>query len=115
MSPIRPDDPPPFDDGEYAVLQVPDAWHVLSLVFFIAALGARFLVRFLPQWRGIWFRPVLTAFLVPVLAGLGLLFGLIALRNPATRGVGRIAVFLNLIVLVLSALAIAAFYWILPD
>ena len=115
MSPTRSDDPPPFDEGEYAVLKVPDAWHVLSLVFFIAALGSRFLVRFLPQGRGIWFRPVLTAYLVPVLAGIGLLFGLIGLRNPATRGVARIAVFLNLIVLVLSAFAIAAFYWIMPD
>lgn len=115
MSTRKTDDPPPFDEGEYAVLQVPDAWHVLSLIFFIAALGARFLVRFLPQGRGIFYRPVLTAFSVPALAGLGLLFGLVALRNPATRGVARIAVFLNLIVLALSALAIAAFYWILPD
>jgi len=115
MSAIHPDDPPPFNEGEYAVLQVPDAWHVLSLVFFIAALGARFLVRFLPQGRGIFYRPVLTAFSVPVLAGLGLLFGLIGLRNPATRGVARIAVFLNLIVLVLSALALAAYFWIMPN
>lgn len=115
MSAIRHDDPPPFDEGEYAVLQVPDAWHVLSLVFFIAALGARFLVRLLPQGRGIFYRPVLTAFSVPVFAGLGLLFGLIGLRNPVTRAVARIAVFLNLIVLVLSALALAAFYWIMPD
>lgn len=115
MSPPQSDDPPPFDEGEYAVLQVPHAWHVLSLVFFLAALGSRFVVRVLPMWRGIWFRPVLTAYLVPVLAGIGLLFGLIALRNPATRGVARVAVFLNLIVLVLSALAIAVFFWILPD
>jgi hypothetical protein len=70
MSAMHPDDPPPLDEGEYAVLQVPDAWHVLSLIFFIAALGARFLVRFLPQGRGIFYRPVLTAFSVPVLAGL---------------------------------------------
>jgi len=115
MSATRPDDPTPFDEGEYAVLQVPDAWHVLSLVFFIAALGARFLVRFLPQGRGFFYRPVLTAFTVPVLAGLGLLFGLVALRNPATRGVARVAVFLNAIVLVLSALALGAFFYILPD
>ncbi|MFL6203364.1 MAG: hypothetical protein ACJ76J_29710 [Thermoanaerobaculia bacterium] len=115
MSATRPDDPTPFDEGEYSVLQVPDAWHVLSLVFFIAALGSRFLVRFLPQGRGFFYRPVLTAFTVPVLGGLGLLFGLIALRNPATRGVARVAVFLNAIVLVLSALALAAFFYILPD
>lgn len=112
---LHPDDPPPFDEGEYAVLKMPDSWHVLSLAFFIAALGARFLVRFLPQGRGFFYRPVLTAFSVPVLAGIGLLFGLVALRNPATRGLGRIAVFLNLIVLVLSALALAVFFYILPD
>jgi hypothetical protein len=114
MSATHPDDPPPFDEGEYAVLQVPDAWHVLSLVFFIAALGARFLVQFLPQGRGFFYRPVLTAFSVPALAGIGLLFGLVGLRNPATRGVARVAVFLNLIVLVLSALALAAFFYIMP-
>ncbi|MEA2560663.1 MAG: hypothetical protein QOH06_2167 [Acidobacteriota bacterium] len=115
MSAIHPDDPKPFDEGEYAVLQVPDAWHVLSLVFFIAALGARFLVRLLPQGRGFFYRPVLTAFSVPVLAGLGLLVGLVGLRNPVTRSVARVAVFLNLVVLVLSALVLAAFYWIMPD
>jgi hypothetical protein len=103
-----------LDEGEYAVLQVPDAWHVVSLIFFIAALGARYLVQLLPQGRGFFYRPVLTAFSVPVLAGLGLLFGLIALRNPATRSVGRIAVFLNLIVLALSAIAIVIFFRILP-
>ncbi len=115
MSATGPDDPLPFDEGEYSVLQVPDAWHVLSLIFFIGALGARFLVRLLPQGRGFFYRPVLTAFTVPVLAGLGLLFGLVALRNPATRGVARVAVFLNAIVLVLSALALAVFFYILPE
>lgn len=109
------DDPTPFDEGEYAVLQVPDAWHVLSLAFFAAALGSRFLVRFLPQGYGFFYRPVLTAFLVPALAGLGLLFGLAGLHRPESRGVARVAVFLNLIVLVLSALALAAFFYIMPD
>jgi hypothetical protein len=115
MSAPVPDDPQPFDDGEYSVLQMPDAWHVLSLVFFAAALGARFLVALLPRGHGIFYRPILTALSVPVLATIGLLFGLVGLRRPATRGVARIAVLLNLIVLGLSALLIAAFYYILPD
>jgi hypothetical protein len=114
MSVPGPDDPLPYDEGEYSVLQMPDAWHVLSLAFFAAALGARFLVAFLPSGRGIFYRPILTAFSVPVLATVGLLFGLVGLHRPATRSVARIAVFLNLIVLGLSALAIAAFYYILP-
>ena len=108
-------DPPPYDEGEYAVLRVPDAWHVLSLAFFAAALGSRFLVRFLPQGRGFFYRPVLTAFLVPALAGLGLLFGLAGLRRPGTRNVARVAVLLNLIVLVLSALALTVYFSITPD
>jgi hypothetical protein len=45
---------------------------------------------------------------------IGLLFGLVGLRRPDTRSVARIAVLLNLIVLGLSAVAIAAFYYILP-
>jgi hypothetical protein len=110
----RPDDPPPVDDGEYAVLQVPDVWHVISLVFFAAALGARFLVALLPSGRGVFYRPVLTAFSVPVLAAIGLLFGLAGLRRPSSRSVARVAVLLNLIVLGLSAVAIAVFYYILP-
>jgi hypothetical protein len=114
MSAPGPDDPLPYDEGEYSVLQMPDAWHVLSLAFFAAALGARFLVAFLPSGRGLFYRPILTAFSVPVLATVGLLFGLVGLRRPATRGVARIAVLLNLIVLGLSAVAIAAFYYILP-
>jgi hypothetical protein len=109
------DDPPPFDQGEYAVLRVPDAWHVLSLIFFLASLGSRFLVRFLPSGRGFFYRPVLSAFMVPVLAGIGLLLGLAGLRRPSTRGVARVAVFLNAIVLVLSALGLAVFFYILPD
>jgi hypothetical protein len=114
MSAYTPDDPLPYDEGEYSVLRMPDAWHVVSLVFFLAALGARFLVAFLPSGRGIFYRPILTAFSVPVLATVGLLFGLVGLRRPASRSVARIAVLLNLIVLGLSALAIAVFYYILP-
>jgi hypothetical protein len=114
MSAPAPDDPLPFDEGEYSVLQTPDVWHVISLMFFAASLGARFLVAFLPSGRGLFYRPILTAFSVPVLATVGLLFGLVGLRRPASRSVARIAVLLNLVVLALSAVAIAIFYYILP-
>lgn len=114
MNAPAPDDPLPFNEGEYSVLQMPDAWHVVSLIFFVASLGARFLVAFLPSGRGIFYRPILTAFSVPVLATFGLVFGLIGLRRPESRGVARVAVLLNLIVLALSAMAIAVFYYIMP-
>jgi fumarate reductase subunit C len=107
--------PDPFG-GEYGVVSVPDAWHVLSLLCFLASLGARFVAYLMPAGlRGFFYRPVLAALLVPAFAGLGMLFGLIALRKPETRGMARIALGLNGIVLVLSGIALAAFFYILPD
>jgi hypothetical protein len=111
------DEPPPFADGEYSAIEVPDAWHVLSLVCFVAALGARFLVGLLPSMRGTgpYFRPMMTAMAVPTFAAVGLLFGLVGLRSARTRGAAKIGILLNLIVLALSGLALFAFYKILPD
>lgn len=108
--------PDPFG-GEYAAVSTPDAWHVLSLLCFLAALGARFLAGLVPGGlRGYFFyRPVLAAFLVPAFAVAGILFGLLGLRKPETRGAARLALALNGIVLFLSALALAAFFYILPD
>lgn len=121
MSTLAPeDDPPAFADGadgEYGAIEVPDAWHVLSLVFFVAALGARFLVGLLPAVSGAgpFFRPMMSAMAVPTFAAAGLLFGLVGLRSARTRGAARIGILLNLIVLALSGLAFFAFYKILPD
>jgi hypothetical protein len=44
---------------------------------------------------------------------LGLLFGLLGLRNPEGRGIARIGVFLNATVLVLGVLAFVVFFRIL--
>jgi len=108
--------PDPFG-GEYAAVSTPDAWHVLSLLCFLAALGARFLAALMPgNPRGYFFyRPMLTAFLVPAFAVVGILFGLLGLRKPETRSAARLALALNGVVLFLSALAIGAFFYILPD
>jgi hypothetical protein len=109
--------------GEYGVVALPDAWHVLSLACFLAALGARFLAALLPRgfshgwppgWGGFLYRPLLTALLVPAFAGLGLLFGLLGLRRPESRSAARLALGLNGIVLALSALALLAYFAILP-
>lgn len=113
MDKERPSDP---FGGEYGVVAMPDAWHVLSLVCFLTALGARFVAALMPRnLGGFLYRPVLAALLVPAFAALGIAFGLVALRKPETRGAGRIAVALNAIVLALSALALGAFFYILPD
>ena len=112
---IHDDTPEPLV-GEYGTVTLPHAWHVLSLVFFAAAMGARFLTALVPREliAGIIWRPVLTAFTVPLLATIGLLCALIGLRRPEGRGAAKIALFLNATVLLLSGLALWAFFWILP-
>ena len=109
------DDFPETDDGEYGVIRIPDAWHVLSLLCFLSALGARFLIALIPaEVHTFVYRPVLTAFSVPAVALVGVFCGLLGLRNPAGRSTARVALFLNGVVLVIGGLAITAFYWIMP-
>ncbi len=104
---------PHYVEGEYAPLNTPDAWHVASLACFAASLGARFIVKILPFGSPFYGRAFLSALTVLVLAALGLVFGLLGLRNPEGRGIARIGVFLNATVLVLGTLGMAWFYRIL--
>ena len=106
--------PPP--DDEYATVQVGGGLGVLSLLFFVLSLGSRFLVELLPRdWRPFPWRILLPALGVPVLAGIGLVFGLLGLRTQRGRGFAKVGVFLNAVAIALSVLAILAFFWILPD
>jgi len=110
---MRDDEFPDPTGGEYGVVRVPDTWHILSLIFFLAALGSRFLTSLIPtEVNPHLYRPFLTAVLVPILALVGLLCGLLGLRNPAGRSTARVALFLNGVTLVLGLLAVAAFYYI---
>jgi hypothetical protein len=105
-------------DGAYGPVGSPGGFHVLSLLCFLAALGARFITPLLPRdlVRSVFMsRQVAAAFLVPLLAILGLLCGLVALRKPETRSTAKIALGLNAVVLALSGLALWAFFWILPE
>ena len=106
---------PHYTEGEYGALDLPDAWHVVSLAFFAASLAARFLVRLLPAGSTFFGRVFLPGITVFVLAVLGLLCGLLGLRKARGRGLARVGVFLNATVLALSALATALFFYILPD
>lgn len=105
---------PHYTEGEYGALDMPDAWHVASLACFAASLGARFIVKLLPFGSPFFGRAFLSALTVLVLAALGLIFGLLGLRNPEGRGIARIGVFLNATVLVLGTLAVVLFFRILP-
>lgn len=103
--------------GEYAPIEVRGRWFGwLSLLFFVASLFARFLVAAVaPADLGFFRKAFLTTMSVPILAGIGLLFGLIGSRLGTQKGLARSGLWLNLIVLILSGLAIAAFYAIMPD
>ena len=110
------DDIPEPVGGEYGTITLPHAWHVLSLLFFAAAMGARFLTALVPREliAGIIWRPVLTLFSVPFFALLGVLFALIGLRYPEGKAAAKIALFLNVTVLALSGLALAWFFERMP-
>jgi hypothetical protein len=107
----------PIDAGErddaYAPLEAPDALPVLSLLFFAAALASRPLARLLPRDLVPWPRAVLVPVAVAILASsIGALLAAVSLRNPKRRGIARLALLLNAVVLVLTALAGAAMIWI---
>jgi uncharacterized membrane protein YjjP (DUF1212 family) len=109
------DEFPDLTTGEYAVIRMPEAWHVVSLLCFLAAVGARFLTALIPrELSPLFYRPLLTAFAVPVLALLGILFGLLGLMSPEGRSTARVALFLNGVTFVIGVAVLAAFYWILP-
>ncbi len=101
------------DDG-YAPVETVEAWPVLSLLCFAASLGARLLSRLVPRE----FRPYPWGVVLPVgiaasLALLGILFALAGLARQRGRGLARIALLLNAIVLVLTVLAALAMVYIL--
>jgi hypothetical protein len=114
---IEPASPVPVDpvpDDEYAALDVSTGWPVLSLVCFLGALGARFLVGLVPREVVGWpWRLVLPVLGVLGLSFLGLVFGLLGLRRVEHRGLARAGILLNAVGLVLGVLAVAAFFWIL--
>ena len=103
-------------DDEYAPLDLGVGLHVVSLLFFCGALASRHLVALLPaEYQRFPTGIFLTALGVPAMSGVGLLVGLVGLRRRDGGGLAKIAVFLNATALVLSGLAILAFFLILPD
>ena len=103
-----------YTEGEYGALDLPDGWHVASLACFAASLAARFLVRLLPAGHSYFGRIFLPGIAVFVLAGLGLLCGLLGLRKARGRGLAKVGVFLNATVLALATLATILFFRLLP-
>jgi hypothetical protein len=103
---------------EYAPLAVRGGWlGGLSMLLFVAAVGARFWVGAVaPAGTGFFRRAFLTSVAVPIISGIGLLIGLVGMRLGG-RGatLARLGVWLNLVVVVLGSLLLAAFFWIFPN
>jgi hypothetical protein len=101
-------------DGAYAPLEAPDILPLLSLLCFSGALAARPLVRLLPRdWRLYPWGLAAPALLATGFALVGLLLALVSRHRASRRGLARVGVLLNGIVLALSALAAAGVFWIL--
>ena len=115
-NPDRPQAPArPVAADEYEGISGYPLAPLLSLACFVAALGSRYLVGVLPpEWR-VLPRPFLSALAAPALSLVGLLLALAGMRSAAGRGVARLGLAVNGVVLVLSLLLIAAFFVIYPE
>lgn len=85
-------------------------WGMLSLVLFMAAVGARQLIGLLPyRLQGYHLMPPLAVLMVPVISGIGFLFALFGRHHG---GAARLGLLANGCVLVLSLLLVlAAWRW----
>lgn len=108
------DDTSPVEStGEYATISLRSVWGSLSLLLFVAAVGARQLVRLLPgHLQGWGIMPPLAVMVVPPLALAGLLVGWVGLRRERRRTLAVLGVLLNGIVLVATLLFLAGFWWV---
>lgn len=107
----RPEPP----DEAYAPLEAPDVVPLLSFLCFSASLAARPIARLLlPElWRSPW-RVIAPAAIAAALALVGLLLALwSARRAKGRRGLAKIGLFLNAVVLGLTGLALLAIVFIL--
>jgi hypothetical protein len=100
-------------DSAYAPLEAPDALPLLSWLCFAGTLVSRPLARLLPAPLRAY--PLGVVMPVAVAAGLalvGLLLAAWAMRRGRRRALARIGLFLNAVVLALTALAALGMVWI---
>ena len=100
-------------DDAYAALEAPDALPIVSLLLFAAALAARPLARLVPRELRTYPLGVLLPVAIACAASLaGAALALWSLRRSPRRGVARLALLLNGVVLALTGLAAAFMVWI---
>ncbi len=108
------DSTPVYPDGEYGVINLSDSWHVASLICFVAALSSRYLVEGVPRDLLPLPRFMMSGIFVLIFAGIGIFFGMVALRRARSTGAAKVSIFLNATVLVLGSLGVFAFFYIMP-
>lgn len=100
-------------DDAYAPLEAPDILPLLSWLCFAGALVSRPLARLLPrEWRVYPYGVMMPIAVAAGLSLLGLLLAAWATRRARRRGLARIGLFLNGVVLALTTLAALGLVWI---
>jgi hypothetical protein len=103
------------EGDEYSTISLDSVWGVLSIVCFAAALATRQLVRWLlplPQ-QGFQLSPPLAVRIVPVLALIGIVLGLIGLRRERkNRSLSLLGLALNGVTLLLVGAFAIGFWWV---
>ena len=99
---------------EYEVISFRLSWGAVSLLLFLLTLPTRYLL-FLQPWRprNLYLWQVLPPIVIGALSALGLAAGLIGLRFSASRGMSRMGVLLNAVVLVIILLFLAGMRMVL--
>lgn len=100
-------------DEAYAPLEAPDVLPLLSWLCFAGTLVSRPLARLLPRELRVYpYGVLLPVAIAGGLALLGLLLAAWGLRRARRRGLARVGIFLNAVVLALTSLATLGMFWI---
>jgi hypothetical protein len=103
------------EGDEYSTVTLGSLWGVLSIACFGAALVTRQLVRWLlpPVQQGFHLSPPLAVRIVPVLALIGIVLGLIGLRRERNnRSLSLLGLALNGVTLLLVGAFAIGFWWV---
>jgi len=100
-------------DEAYAPLEAPDVLPLLSWLCFAGTLVSRPLARLLPrELRAYPYGVLMPVAVAGGLALLGVLLAAWGLRQTRRRGLARVGIYLNAVVLALTSLAALGMFWI---
>ncbi len=100
-------------EDDYEVVSLGLSWAAVSVACFLLTLPAEYLLQFLP-WRPrrIWLWPLIPPLVILGLSTIGFLTGWIGLVRSEKKGLPRIAMLLNGVVVVIVLVMAGAWYYI---